>query len=135
MSENDDTEKVRVKTNLHGKVSGSVYHTDEEHKISKWDSGNINEMLVERKTAEMFGLRECQTCQRKRMFRENIDNGVALLGIEMGEAHLRVYGTDLRLPVGTVALPVEDGRTPWTISSLPEELQKRKNKTLDEDHA
>lgn len=116
--ENDDD--VRVSIDENGKVSGSVYHTDPgglHGKINPWivpvddertDGGffaNTEERpgytYVSLDTAKLFGLRECQVCERHRRIAGSLEKVVVYKGMsKAGKVRLTVNEESVLLDVG-----------------------------------
>lgn len=116
--EHDDD--VRVSVDEQGKVTGTTYHTDPNGphgRTAPWvvptsmrenEYGVLADMeerpsytYVPQKSAELFGLRECQICERHRRISGTLEKVVIYKGLsKAGKVRLTVNEKSVLLDVG-----------------------------------
>lgn len=113
------TDEVRVNVNPEGHVTGTTFHTDPDgghgplgpHVLPKGppdEYGNYTDYEerpsythVTLSTALLFGLRECQICERHRLMADNLDNLIVYKGMsKSGKIRLTVNGRSVSFSIG-----------------------------------
>lgn len=130
-----DNDKVHVTLNQEGTISGSVYHTDPSHlsprpwviPVGEPDSDGYftqhiekpGSTLVDKGSAELFGLTECKLCHRRRYLENKLDDVVVVTAVRGEQVSLKVNGKTCRLRVGQVFDP-ESGK----VMTMPASLKR-----------